>query len=154
MAPVTGRSLRRLAVLAALPLIIAGLPLAAGADPEPDDAPVVPPGTADGADLVEVVVDDQAGVIDLIAAGADVTEYARPVTGGLEVHVVATQEEQDDLRARGFAVGDAVVTDEQTEAVVAEREAAIERVDQLSTLATDTLTVLRSEWFTSIGGVT
>ena len=91
---------------------------------------------------------------DLIAAGADVTEYTRPVPGGLEVHVVATQEEQDDLRARGFAVGGAVVTDEQTEAVVAEREAAIERVDQLSTLAIDTLTVLRSEWFTSIGGVT
>ncbi|MGH8824210.1 MAG: M14 family metallopeptidase [Jiangellaceae bacterium] len=154
MAPMTGRSLRRLAVVAALPLIIAGLPLAAGADPEPDDEPVVPLGAEEDADLVEVVVDDQAGVIDLIAAGADVTEYTRPVPGGLEVHVVATQEEQDELRARGFAVGGAVVTAEQTEAVVAERDAAIQRLDQLSTLATDTLTVLRSEWFTSIGGVT
>ena len=154
MAPMTGRSLRRLAVVAALPLIIAGLPLAAGADPEPDDEPVVPLGVEEDADLVEVVVDDQAGVIDLIAAGADVTEYARPVPGGLEVHVVATQAEQDELRALGFAVDGAVVTAEETDAVVAERDAAIERLDQISALATDTLTVLRSEWFTSIGGVT
>jgi hypothetical protein len=150
----TGRSLRRLAVVAALPLIIAGLPLAAGADPEPDDAPVVPLGAEEGADLVEVVVDDQVGVIDLIAAGADVTEYARPVPGGLEVHVVATEQQQDELRALGFAIGETIVDTKQVEAVVAEREATLEQLDEISALATDTLTVLRSEWFESIGGQT
>lgn len=91
---------------------------------------------------MKVVVPDQDGVLDLIAAGADVTEYAKPVAGGVEVHVVATEQEQDRLRAQGFAIGEGVVGAAQAEAVMAEREAAVQQLDQIAQLAADTLTVL------------
>jgi hypothetical protein len=106
------------------------------------------------AELVAVLVSGQDDVFDLMAAGADVTEYAKPVSGGLEVHVVATEQQQDDLRAQGFAVGEVVTSAEEVETAVAEREAALQMLDEISALATDTLTVLRSEWFESVGGET
>ena len=76
------------------------------------------------------------------------------MSGGLEVHAVATDREQGRLRGLGFAVGEVVVEAEQVEAVEAEREATLQELDRISALATDTLTVLRSEWFESIGGQT
>lgn len=145
---------RRFAALAAVPLLVAGLSTAHGVDVAPDDSPIAPRTAEHESALVEVVVDGRQEVLDLIDAGADVTEYTRPVTGGLEVHVVATQQEQERLRDLGFAVGETVVEAEEVEAVVAEREATLRRLDQVSVLATDTLTVLRSEWFESIGGET
>ncbi|TDD98963.1 zinc carboxypeptidase [Jiangella asiatica] len=107
---------------------------------------------AQPADLVEVVVADEDGILDLVDAGADVTEYSRPVDGGIEVHVVATQAERDRLRGLGFAVGETVISAARTEATIAEREAAIRRVDQALARTAETLTPLRSEWFESVGG--
>src|SRR5690606_15824930 len=54
----------------------------------------------------------------------------------------------------GYAVGAPIVSTEEIEDVVAEREAAVAELEDVETLATDTLTVLRSEWFESIGGET
>ncbi|WP_083460370.1 M14 family metallopeptidase [Jiangella muralis] len=157
MAPQTPRSRRRLAVLAALPLLLAGLPLAAGAEPDSDDgASPVSAAASTGAatEIVEVTVADQDAVAGLIEAGADVTEYTRPADGGLVVHVVATPAEQAALRDLGYAVGEVVVSAAETEAVVAEREAAVRRVNQTFARMAETLTPLRAEWFESVGGQT
>jgi Zinc carboxypeptidase/Chitobiase/beta-hexosaminidase C-terminal domain len=179
---------RWLAALAVVPPILAGVSPAAdasGAAPAsssgsagattaaapPDDQPVPQPGVDETSEIVSVVVADQSGVLDLIAAGADVTEYTRPVTGGLEVHVVATAEEQAQLRAQGFAISETVVGAAEVDAVRAERNAAIRqvaRIEQTTSLdasadsgtggaaaaAADELTVLRSDWFESLGGET
>lgn len=122
--------------------------------PEPGDA--APPASADAtaSEIVEVTVADQDAVIGLIEAGADVTEYTRPVDGGLLVHVVATPAEQAELRDLGYAVGDVVVSAADTAAVVAERDAAVRRVDQALARVAETLTPLRAEWFESVGGQT
>lgn len=157
MVPQTPRPRRRLAMLAALPLLLAGLPLAAGAEPDPDDA-AVPLSAVESAgqasDIVEVTVADQDAVIDLIEAGADVTEYTKPVDHGLVVHVVATPAEQAALRDLGYAVGEVVVSAADTAAVVAERDAAVRRANQVLARQAETLTPLRAEWFESIGGQT
>ncbi|PSL04759.1 chitobiase/beta-hexosaminidase-like protein [Haloactinopolyspora alba] len=141
----------RLAALAAVPLLLAGLSTAHGADAEPAGEPIAPLIDDSPRELVEVVVEDRQGVLDLISAGADVTEYARPVADGVEVHVVAGAGEQDRLRDLGFDVGETVVAAEEVAATVAEREAAVRRLDTMSARAADTLTVLRSEWFESDG---
>ncbi|SEF17211.1 M14 family zinc carboxypeptidase [Jiangella alba] len=157
MAPQTPRPRRRLAVLAALPLLLAGLPLAAGAEPEPDDvaSPVSAAATTgEATEIVEVTVADQDAIAGLIEAGADVTEYTRPADGGLVVHVVATPAEQAVLRDLGYAVGEVVVSAAETEAVVAERDAAVRRVNQTFARMAETLTPLRAEWFESVGGQT
>lgn len=157
MAPQTPRPRRRLAVLAALPLFLAGLPLAAGAEPEPDDVPTpvsAAATTGEASEIVEVTVADQDAIAELIEAGADVTEYTRPVDGGLLVHVVATPAEQAVLRDLGHAVGEVVVSAAETEAVVAERDAAVRRVNQTFARMAETLTPLRAEWFESVGGQT
>ncbi|WP_116950057.1 M14 family zinc carboxypeptidase [Jiangella endophytica] len=157
MAPQTHRPRRRLAALAALPLLLAGLPLATGAEPDPDDvaSPVSAAETAGQAgEIVEVTVADQDAVIGLIEAGADVTEYTRPVDGGLLVHVVATPAEQAVLRDLGYAVGDVVVSAAETAAVVAGRDAAVRRADQTFARLAESLTPLRAEWFESVGGQT
>src|SRR5512145_1807884 len=116
---------QRLAFLAAAPLVLVGLPFAQGAGAEPGNTPVDPLDGGGAAELVSVLVSGQDDVLDLIAAGADVTEYAKPVDGGLEVHVVATEQQQDDLRAKGFAVGEEIVGADDVESVVGEREAAL-----------------------------
>ncbi|MBB5786202.1 M14 family zinc carboxypeptidase [Jiangella mangrovi] len=143
--------------MAALPLLLAGLPLAAGAEPDPDDTPV-PLSAVDSAgqatDIVEVTVADQDAVVGLIEAGADVTEYTRPTEGGLVVHVVATPAEQAALRDLGYAVGEVVVSAADTAAVVAERNAAVRRANQVLARQAETLTPLRAEWFESVGGHT
>jgi hypothetical protein len=157
MAPQTPRPRRRLAALAALPLLLAGLPLAAGAESDPG---VAAPSLSDadsagqGTDIVEVTVADQDAVIGLIEAGADVTEYTRPTDGGLIVHVVATPAEQDVLRDLGYAVGEVVVSAADTAAVVAERNAAVRRANQAFARLAETITPLRAEWFESVGGQT
>ncbi|HEX6196092.1 MAG TPA: M14 family zinc carboxypeptidase [Jiangellaceae bacterium] len=143
----------RYVVIAAVPVLIAGLPMAAGAGPEPDE-PLMPPGVEEPAELVKVYVTDQDEVLDLIAAGADVTEYAKPAGSRIEVHVVATAAQQDALREQGFAVGEPIVSANETAEVIAERASTLERLEDVSAQAIDTLTVLRSEWFESIGGET
>lgn len=142
---------RRFIVLAATPVLVAGV--AAGAGAAPGDTPVEQDGGGP-AELVKVYVSDRDDVLDLIADGADVTEYAKPVAGGVEVHVVASEAEQDRLRDLGYAVGGAVVEADEVAEVVAEREAAVAQLEEIEAQATDTLTVLRSEWFESIGGET
>ncbi|MGH8866513.1 MAG: M14 family zinc carboxypeptidase [Actinomycetes bacterium] len=146
----SGRWQRRIAVLAVLPLLAVVPPGLAGAAPEGTGLP-----TAGGdEEIVAVRLADRSGVRDLIAAGADVTEYATPVGGSVEVHVVATEQEQQRLRTLGFAVGETVVGAGEVDEVVAERQATLQRLEVVTTAATDTLTVLRSEWFESIGGQT
>jgi hypothetical protein len=158
MASLKVRKRRRLAVVAAISLLVAGLPVAAGGSPEinpgGDPEPLVPLESGGAAELVALVVSDEDEILDLIAAGADVTEYTKPVSGGLEVHVVANQAEQARLAGLGYAIGPAVVTAAEVESVTAERQDAVEALDEVAVLATDTLTVLRSEWFESIGGET
>ncbi len=143
---------RRLVVLAVVPVAVAGM--AAGAGAAPGDTPVEPLDGGGPAELVKVYVTDQTDILGLIADGADVTEYVKPAGGGFEVHIVATETEQDRLRDLGYAVGAPIVSTEEIEDVVAEREAAVAELEDVETLATDTLTVLRSEWFESIGGET
>ncbi|NEE00782.1 M14 family zinc carboxypeptidase [Phytoactinopolyspora halotolerans] len=150
----TSRSVSRrwLVVFTAIPLLVVGLPMGLQASPESNDDDPLPPQSAGPAELVPVIVPDESDVHELIAAGADVTEYTKPVSGGVEVHVVATEEEQERLAGLGFDLDQPVVTADEMEDVVDEREAALRRSDAVSAQATDALNVLRAEWFESVGG--
>ena len=150
---------RFFAVGSAIAILAAGVPVAAGAGAAPPDDPgggnTVTLEPNEVADIVAVHLDGRDEVNHLIQAGADVTEYVKPTGDGVDVHVVATDGEQARLSSLGFDVGETVISANQIQAVVDQREAAVQRDRQLErAAATDTLTVLRSEWFESIGGQT
>ena len=149
---------RFFAVGSAIAILAAGAPVAAGAGAAPPDDPAgsntVTLEPNEVADIVAVHLAGRDQVNDLIQAGADVTEYVKPTADGVDVHVVATDEEQARLRSLGFDVGETVISANQIQAVVDQREAAVQRDQRMELAATDSLTVLRSEWFESIGGQT
>lgn len=142
------RRLRRTAMLAAVPVALTvGLttvPAQGGPDPGPD----VP--DQDGTALISIVVPDRAAVDELNAMNLDLAEYTKPVVGGIEVHAVLTPAEADDLAAQGYDLRDVIADQSDAQEVRAERAQAV-RAEQLAAAqATDTLTLLRAEWFTSL----
>ncbi|GIH65258.1 M14 family zinc carboxypeptidase [Microbispora siamensis] len=145
------RRARRYAAALALPLAITLNALPALADLSPDP---VPPDRAsstaqNGVALMRVVVADQSGVDKLEALGVDLAEYTKPVDGGIEVHAVLSPDEAQSLRDQGFDVRDAISDQSDYAANLAERRQALAAASADAS-ATDTLTPLRAEWFTSL----
>ena len=101
-----------------------------------------------GVALMRVVVPDQAGIERLHGMGVDLAEYTRPVDGGIEVHAVLSPQESQALRTKGFDVGDPIA--DQQDAAGVRRERAQTLRAQATAAATDTLTPLRADWFTSV----
>lgn len=149
MSSTTRARRRRLLPFLAAPLLPFPLLMVPGAvATEPADEVLTEP---EEVALVRVVVPDQQAIDDLNRAGFDLAHYEQPVDGGLEVHVVATQAEQDALTARGLRLLGELENSETLEAVREERDGTIQQNARAAT-AVDTLTPLRTEWFTSVGG--
>ncbi|WP_214107645.1 M14 family zinc carboxypeptidase [Acrocarpospora catenulata] len=129
-------------------------PLPVLADPSPPVSDVAadrqPSDTQNGVALIRIIVPDQAGVDRLNDMGVDLAEYKKPVDDGIEVHAVLSPQEAQDLRDLGFDLR-GVISDQSDYAEnVAERRQALARVAAALAADTDTLTVLRAEWFTSL----
>ncbi|SBT55052.1 Chitobiase/beta-hexosaminidase C-terminal domain-containing protein [Micromonospora narathiwatensis] len=141
----------RLLALLALPLALAvsapGL-----ANPTTDTA-VAPDRTSsgeqNGVGLMRIVVADKSGIDRLNELGVDLAEYVKPVDNGIEVHAILSPEESQSLRDMGFDVQDAISDQSDYAENVAERSTTVRALQALAA-STDTLTVLRSEWFTSL----
>ncbi|MFD2764380.1 M14 family zinc carboxypeptidase [Micromonospora eburnea] len=106
-------------------------------------------GDQNGVGLMRIVVADKSGIDRLNELGVDLAEYVKPVDNGIEVHAILSPEESQALRDQGFDVQDAISDQSDYAENVAERSAAVRAVQSLAA-STDTLTVLRSEWFTSL----
>jgi hypothetical protein len=103
--------------------------------------------------LIRVVVPDQKTIDALLADGYDLAEYRKPMTGGFEVNIVATADEQKALQARGLRVIGTISDPAKAQQNSAER-AAVMRAAATAAASADTLTPLRAEWFTSTTGQT
>jgi len=77
------------------------------------------------ASVVEVHLSGRDELDRLVGTGVDLDHGVHATAEGLEVHAVVTPSEVATLRSLGFAVGEAVSTPEDAEAVVAEREATL-----------------------------
>ncbi|MGN6751388.1 MAG: M14 family metallopeptidase [Intrasporangium sp.] len=136
----------------ALALTIApALATMAAAEAPSDTAGGAPASGASESALVAVLAPDAASVDRLLAEGYDLTEYTKPLASGVEVHLVATPEELATLKAQGFNLLETIQSAADVDANRAERNATLAAVSA-SEQAADTLTVLRSEWFTSTEG--
>lgn len=148
------RRRRGLLALVAAPLLTVPLLVAPTSASEVDEPVVTDP---EPTSLVRLIVPDAETIDRLNEDGYDLAHYTRPVTGGIEIHVVATDAELDALRARGVAVLGSLEDETTLAEVKAERHATITETDATTDTttqaATDTLTPLRAEWFTSIGDI-
>jgi Zinc carboxypeptidase/Chitobiase/beta-hexosaminidase C-terminal domain len=146
----TGSPRRRLGVAALLALVCTLVPLAAPAAAAEDELA--------GDAVVEVILADRAALDGLVASGADLTHELATRDGSIVAQVVVDAEQLAELRADGYRIGRTLWTEADTEAVIAEREAAIAAKRQGSAPArsfaaaadVDTLVVLRSDYFTSL----
>ena len=142
----------RIGALAALGLLAAAVTLAAPAAASEDDLA--------GDAVVEVVVADRAELDALVATGVDLTHQVDRRGGSIVAQVVVTEAELAELRDAGFRIGQALWTQADSDRVNAERLATIaaKRQENRSLRArsfqaaadTDTLIVLRSDWFTTV----
>jgi hypothetical protein len=154
--PTPLRRVRRAVALLCLPALAITVPLTANAQPDaaPSSSVVISDGSEEP-DLVRVVVPNEAAAERLVGLGVDLAEYRKPVDDGIELHAVVDTQEQASLKAAGFDVRGTVISGRQMNAVSAERQEAVQSLAALdAAAATDTLTVLRAEWFTSLGGRT
>ncbi|WP_167667575.1 M14 family zinc carboxypeptidase [Micromonospora narathiwatensis] len=106
-------------------------------------------GEQNGVGLMRIVVADKSGIDRLNELGVDLAEYVKPVDNGIEVHAILSPEESQSLRDMGFDVQDAISDQSDYAENVAERSTTVRALQALAA-STDTLTVLRSEWFTSL----
>ncbi|MET8832798.1 hypothetical protein ABZV78_02625 [Micromonospora sp. NPDC004540] len=142
---------RRFLALLALPLALAVS--APGLASPTTDGTVAPDrsstGEQNGVGLMRIVVADKSGIDRLNQLGVDLAEYVKPVDNGIEVHAILSPEESQALFDKGFDVQDAISDQGDYAQNMAERSAAI-RAATAATATTDTLTVLRAEWFSSL----
>ncbi len=144
--PHRARRMTRLLAVPLLPLSLLLVPTTGAASPTADEAVVTEP---EPVNLVRLAVADQEAADTLEAQGYDLAHYTKPIAQGLEVHAVLTAAEQSALEARGVQVLGVLEDARTLSAVRAERSEALAEA-----AATDTLTPLRTEWFTSVGGTT
>lgn len=144
--PIRRRGRGGLLALVAAPLLTVPLLVAPTSASEVDEPVVTEP---EEVSLVRLVVPDTEAVDRLSEDGYDLAHYHQPVAGGIEIHVVATETELETLRSRGVSVLGTLEDDTTLARVTAEREATMTATAEA---ATDTLTPLRAEWFTSLGG--
>ena len=143
----------RAAVTLVLPIALTFSALPVLAAPSPSPVSTVPEhrtgAGADGVALLRVVVPDEAALERLNAMGIDLAEYKKPLDQGIEVHAVLSPREAADLRALGFDVRGPIGDPSDAAANTAERQSALKSADAAEQ-ASDTLTPLRAEWFTSL----
>ncbi|WP_329110944.1 M14 family zinc carboxypeptidase [Micromonospora sp. NBC_01699] len=143
----------RTAAIFALPVVLALGAGPVGAQQARPDGQVVPDRQSsteqNGVALMRVVVPGQAELDRLNDLGVDLAEYKKPVEDGLEVHAVLSPEETQQLRDLGFDVRDTISDQTDYAENKAERQAAISSAT-LDAAEVDKLTLLRSEWFTSL----
>ncbi|MFJ2033784.1 M14 family zinc carboxypeptidase [Streptosporangium sp. NPDC087985] len=145
----------RVAAVLVLPIVLVLSALPVLADPSPPPSEVTSDRqsstTQNGVALVRLVVPDQGGIDRLNSLGVDLAEYRKPVDGGIELHAVLSPREAQKLRDLGFDVRDVISDQADLAQNLAEREAAL-AVQTEAAAVVDTLTPLRAEWFTSLGG--
>ncbi|MEU5720750.1 M14 family zinc carboxypeptidase [Micromonospora sp. NPDC047738] len=142
----TGRWLALLALPLALAFSAPGLAMTSDGEVAPDR---VSSGAQNGVGLMRIVVADKSGIDQLNELGVDLAEYVKPVDNGIEVHAILSPEESQALRDMGFDVQDAI-SDQNDYAENMTERAATMRALTAAAASTDTLTMLRAEWFTSL----
>lgn len=140
----------RLLPLLAAPLLPLPLMVAPSLATETEELAQLEP---DEVALVRVVVPDQATIDTLNREGFDLAHYEKPLADGIEVHVVASETEQQALQARGLTLLGELENAQTLAAVRAERSATLQQAS-VAEASVETLTPLRTEWFTSVGGTT
>src|SRR5690606_7303158 len=148
-----GRRFTRLTRLLAVPLLplpLLLLPTTGIASPSADDQVQTEP---EPTSLVRLAVPDQQAVEELEAEGYDLAHYTKPISGGLVIHAVLTTTELATLEADVVSSPGVRADAEALARVRAERSEAIAAA-VATEAAIDTLTPLRTEWFTSVGGTT
>ncbi|PZF81191.1 hypothetical protein C1I92_22350 [Jiangella anatolica] len=112
---------------------------------------------SDGYELPEIVpitVPDRDALDQLVATGVDLAEKVDHTADGLRVEAIVTPSEQQWLTDAGFAVGEAVLSEEQFAALQEEREdtvAEIETAEEAALDVGDDLNVQRAAWFDNLG---
>jgi Zinc carboxypeptidase/Chitobiase/beta-hexosaminidase C-terminal domain len=111
--------------------------------------------------VIQVSVPDRAGLERLIGLGVDLTEHVEVTEDGLLVQAVLTASEAAELQAAGFATGQVLWSESQSQQVLAERTAELEAERaaaaadlaelkaEAATLATDVVKVLRADFYTT-----
>ena len=112
---------------------------------------------ADDVSVVEVLLEDRDALDALVATGVDLDHNVTTTADGIVAHAVVTAKEAEALKGKGFKLGKVVYSEDDAEARVAEREATIaEHVEALEALevdalATDTVKIIRADYYTSLG---
>lgn len=143
---------RRFAWLLALAL--AASMLAPGAAAQTDEELQEDPETAS---LVEIHLADRTELDRLVATGADLTADLVETADGYTISAVLTPSQEAELRAEGFNLRDALQSQEDIDALRAERAQTLQSKSSLSfqTLAeseTGALKVLRADYFEGAAG--
>ncbi|GAA2042442.1 M14 family zinc carboxypeptidase [Agromyces tropicus] len=110
--------------------------------------------------VVEVIVADSAELDRLVDTGVDLDHaaHANP-DGTITAHAVVSDGEADALRARGFAVGTSLHDEDDTGAVLAERDATIadavaanaEFAEAAEAGDVSDVKIIRADYYTSFG---
>ena len=137
-----------------LALALATSMFASGASAQTDEPLQEEP---ERAALVEVHVADRTELDRLVATGADLISAVEETSDGYTLSAVLTPSQEAELRSQGFSVGDTVQTQEDVDALRAERSRALQSKSGLSvqTLAeseTGALKVLRADYFDGSDG--
>ena len=112
--------------------------------------------------VVEILLPDRAALDRLVETGVDLAHQIDFREDGIVAQVVVTEEELADLAAEGFVAGQVLFTPADAAARLAERAATIERHRQADASSnsrfgkaaaadTDTVKLLRADYFTSLG---
>ena len=144
------RHLSRLLAVPLLPLPLLLVPTTGAASPAGEERVATDP---EPVSLVRLAVPDQQAVEELEAEGYDLAHYTKPIAEGIEIHAVLSDAERATLEAEGVEVL-GILEDARTLARVQEEREAAAEAAEAAVAATDTLTPLRTEWFTSVGGTT
>ncbi|MEV1131349.1 M14 family metallopeptidase [Agromyces sp. NPDC049794] len=110
--------------------------------------------------VVEVVLPDQTELDRLVGTGVDLDHgvHVNP-DGTITAHAVISDGEAEALRARGFTVGKTVHDEDDTESVLAERDAtiaaAVEENEEFAaaaeSAAVSDVKIIRADYYTSFG---
>jgi hypothetical protein len=131
-------------------------PTAVGTEPLPE----LTRGADEQASVLEVVLPDSTELDRLVETGADLDHHVHANEDGtITAHVVATASEQKALTARGFRFADVVHDDEDTEEVLAEREATIAAAKaeneafaaEANSADVADVKIIRADYYTSFG---
>ncbi|PTX64420.1 chitobiase/beta-hexosaminidase-like protein [Melghirimyces profundicolus] len=105
-------------------------------------------GEAEEASLVRLVLPDRASVNRLAESGVDLAEYLKETPQGVEVDAVLTPTQRKELADRdGVKVKETLFSREDWEQRVEERDRVVNRENTVTAQATDTVKILRADYF-------